>query len=112
MWLLTYEIDGQQKSWWNIAQIYDNNCKLLGSKEQRTPTFEALTSIVPFSIDSTLPWTTDVKRLNFWGDHNSISFRYGGYGYDGSFDCELIGDYLNNKAGEQNNVCRHQFPCH
>ncbi|ETS85440.1 hypothetical protein PFICI_03465 [Pestalotiopsis fici W106-1] len=102
---------GQQKSWWRIAQIYDNTCKLIGSRERREPTFEALTGIVPFSIDSALRWTTDVKRLNFYGDYNSISFRYGAYSYDGAFDCLLIGDYLSDKAGAKNNVCRHQFPC-
>lgn len=109
--LIVEKLDGHDYSWWNIAQLYDNKCKEMGRKERRKPTFEALSGIVPFSIDSTLPWTTDIKHLDAYGDYNSIEFRYGAYSYKGSFDCRIIPDTLNGNPNADNNACKHVFPC-
>ncbi|KAH6653453.1 hypothetical protein BKA67DRAFT_647337 [Truncatella angustata] len=98
-------------SFWKNAEVHDSSCKVIGQMVKNAPVFEYLSSLGPFSIDSTLPWTTDITHLSESGDYNAIGMKYGGYNFTGSFDCQLIQDVLIPNPNNQDNVCKHVFPC-
>ncbi|KAK9423172.1 hypothetical protein SUNI508_04466 [Seiridium unicorne] len=102
---------GYDYSRYKIARVHDNNCHVIGERTKNDVVYQYLASITPFSIFSTLPWTTDVTFLIEVGDYNQIGMKYGGYEYTGHFDCAMTADVIKGNANNQNNVCRHTFPC-
>lgn len=89
--------------YWYWLRIYNNACHAIGGIDSTNGVL--LSSNLPRSIGSQLPWTVELDYLHP-SNYNELGFRYSSFSFRGVGYCrrELSGGYTVH-------MCQKAFPC-